>query len=172
MKATLQTNRLLSVFAQGIILMWTLWTTVVMSTDMFCLLVAFRFLPENFPGSSHNFEYLMSFLKHYGLNTNAIGLTLFSMIVLWTIVMTIAWWMAFVTFFKNRGLYVYRALLAFLATMALFTVFLIGDEIFIHYTAGHSHMNQLLFLITTAYVFLSLHAKNRICYQVVNGNNL
>lgn len=156
MKIKHKTSQMMCFLAQGIILMWALWISVVSLTDLCNLLAGFGFLPEQFPASSHNLERILYFLKHYHLNSYPLAMTIFTVINLWVFVIAIAYWRAFIAYFTDREHYVYRALTAFLINMSLFIFFLVADEIFIQYLASHSHMNTLLFITASMCVFIYL----------------
>ena len=150
------TERLFRIFAQGIILMWALWISIVFLTDLFNLLVVFGILPDNFPASSHNLDWIRSFLKVYGMDNDVLCISIFSIINIWAAIITLFYWRAFMSYFTNKNYYICRVMQAFILNMSLFLCFLIGDEAFIQYKAGHSHINMLIFIFTSLILFLYL----------------
>lgn len=150
------TERSFRIFAQGIILMWALWISIVFLTDFFNLMVGFDLLPTDFPASSHNLDWIHRFLKLYWLDNDVLCLILFSIINLWVMTIAVLYWRAFISYYTCGEYYVYRTMQAFILNMSLFVCFLVADEIFIQYQAGHSHMNMLLYMFTSLIVFLYL----------------
>ncbi|KTD61333.1 hypothetical protein Lsan_1895 [Legionella santicrucis] len=153
------TERLFRIFGQGIILMWALWISIVFLTDFCNLMVGFGLLPADFPASSHNLDWIHTFLKLYRLDNDALCLILFSIINLWVMSIAVFYWRAFISYYTNKHYYIYRTMQAFILNMSLFVCFLLADEIFIQYRAGHSHMSMLLYIFTSLIVFLYLHDK-------------
>lgn len=151
--ATAYLSRLL---AQGIILMWALWLSIVSFTDFCNLLVGFGLLPTNFPASSHNLGLIYKYFKLYNLDNPTFCITVFAIINIWVLIIACLYWRALFSYYTNRTRYVYRVMQAFLANMSLFVCFLIVDEIFIQYQASHSHMNMLLYIFTSLVTFLYL----------------
>lgn len=150
------TERLFRFFAQGIILMWALWISMVFLTDFCNLLVGFGLLPTNFPVSSHNLDWIHTFLKFYRLDNDVLSMLLFSIINLWVAIIVILYWWAFISYYTHRRYYVYRTMQAFIVNTSLFACFLVADELFIQYEAAHVHMNRLLFIFTSLIGFLYL----------------
>lgn len=150
------TERLFRIFAQGIILMWALWISIVFLTDFCNLMVGFGLLPANFPASSHNLDWIHRFFKLYRLDNDLLCLILFSIINLWVMIIAVLYWRAFISYYTCGNYYVYRTLQAFILNTALFVCFLVADEIFIQYQAGHSHINMLLYIFTSLIAFLYL----------------
>ncbi|ARB94067.2 hypothetical protein A6J40_07605 [Legionella longbeachae] len=159
------TERLFRIFAQGIILMWALWFSIVFLTDFGNLMVGFDLLPADYPASSHNLDWIHKFLKLYCLDNEVLCLILFSIINLWVMIIAVLYWRAFISYYTCGDYYVYRTMQAFILNMSLFACFWVSDEIFIQYQAGHSHMNMLLYIVTSLIAFLYLldkeHQKNR-----------
>ncbi|KTD56004.1 hypothetical protein Lsai_2134 [Legionella sainthelensi] len=154
------TERSFRIFAQGIILMWALWISIVFLTDFCNLMVGFDLLPADFPASSHNLDWIHQFLKLYWLDNDRMCLILFSIINLWVMAIAVLYWRAFISYYTCGKYYVYRVMQAFILNMSLFVCFLVTDEIFIQYQAGHSHMNMLLYMFTSLIAFLYLLDKN------------
>lgn len=149
-------ERLFCFFALGIILMWTLWTSVVFLADFCNLMIAFGLLPTNFPFSSHNLDWIYTFLKFYRLDYDVLCMLIFSIINLWAAIIALLYWRAFISYYTHRRSYVSRAMQAFILNMSLFAFFLVADELFIQYEAGHIHMNRLVCIFTSLAVFLYL----------------
>ncbi|KTD10940.1 hypothetical protein Lgra_1906 [Legionella gratiana] len=150
------TEQLFQIFAQSIILMWALWISVVFLTDFCNLMVGFGLLPTNFPASSHNLDWIYTFLKLYRLDNDVLCLILFSIINLWVVTIAVFYWRAFISYYTHRNYYVYRTMQAFILNMSLFVCFLIADELFIQYKAGHTHMSMLLYIFTSLITFFYL----------------
>lgn len=156
------TERLFRIFAQGILLMWALWMSIVSLTDCFNLMVEFNILPPNFPASSHNIDLIRTFLKLYSLDNNVLCMILFVIINIWAILIALFYWRAFISYYACRHYYVYRTMQAFILNLSMLVFFLIADEVFIQYDAAHIHMARLLYLFTSLIVFLYLlHKKYR-----------
>ena len=151
------TRRSLEFTAYGIVLMWALWTTIVTVTDLFDLFVQLQVLQAHFSAASGNFALVEHFLDHYRINYAPLAYTIFITINGWIGITAIVYWRAITAFHgHNQVSYARYTILGFLLNMGLCACFLIADEIFIQYAAGHSHMNRLMFMLLTFVSFLWL----------------
>ena len=149
-------NKLLYVFSQMIILFWALWISVVSITDLCDFMVHLHLLPNTFPAVSGNINLVFGFLSRYDLDSIQIAYTVYTLIILSALTITLAYWRAFIASFTNKNHYVCRSVMAFLLNAGMVSFFLVIDEIFIQYEAGHNHMVRLSAILINFLVFYRL----------------
>ena len=137
--------------------MWTLWISVVTLTDLSDFMVALKLLPSTFPAVSGNLGLVFVFLKRYHLDMIPVAYTVYTAIILWAAMIAAAYWVAFISFFSNRTHYVYYTTLAFMLNAGMVGFFLVLDEIFIQYEAGHTHMLRLMAILISFLAFCCLN---------------
>ncbi|MFZ4077481.1 MAG: hypothetical protein ACOYKA_05795, partial [Legionellaceae bacterium] len=113
---------------------------MVAFTDSADFLKVLHLLPSTFRAASGNFELVLGFLKHYHLESLPLAYGVYTLIILWALLIAGAHWRAVISFFKDHSQYVHQATFAFFLNTSMVGSFLVLDEVFIQYEAGHSHI--------------------------------
>lgn len=107
-------DELMSTFSLLIVMIWTLWITVVAFTDSADFLKVLHLLPTTFRAASGNFELVLSFLKYHHLASLPLAYGVYTLIILWALLIAAAHWRAVISFLKmNHNTFIKQRLLFF-----------------------------------------------------------
>ncbi|MGH2448141.1 MAG: hypothetical protein ACRDFS_06005 [Chloroflexota bacterium] len=136
------------VLKRGILLFWSLWTSLVVVTNVFGLLKALGILARSFPLSSGNYMLLARTTGVYG--TPAwVDQVLLILVILWELGCAVLFWRGLLRFASGRPGRWRAVYLAFAALLALFAVFILSDEIFRAYRIEGSHRGIATLLLAS-----------------------
>lgn len=123
---------------RSILFFWAIWFTLVSISDgvNLCEVLNASLLHSNF--NSKNYELIMQCLAHYHLNNFLLAISIFTAIILFSVIIAMVFWYAFIN--SHVKLVFYAFLLSFYQT----GFFIMADEVFIQYPLEHGHMIRLL----------------------------
>lgn len=150
-----------TILTLGIILFWTLWSSLVALTDTINFFQALRWLPTEWAFSSNNYALVAKSVNVYATPGSLLPLTLFFLIVIWTWVIAWLFWRALFAYQVDKVSYLQKCYVAFLACFSIEALFILADEIFIQYDFEHGHMDRLGFKLITFLVFWMLARDNQ-----------
>jgi hypothetical protein len=131
------TDRPSILLKRGLLLFWAVWSTVVFATNVLDGCRALGLLGETWVFASGNYHFLVETTARYGTPAWLNGL-LFLGVVCWEGSTALLFWLAGVRF---RGEEESKRLLyaAFTAGLALWSAFLVADELFMAYAVEGTH---------------------------------
>jgi hypothetical protein len=123
---------------RGLLLFWTLWLTVVVTTNVLDALQALGILPEWFKFVSGNWQWINQTMDPLGV-PRAFQAFLFAGVIVWEALAAILFWLAF-TSYRNRPLVQETATIwACAINLALWAAFQVLDEVFLAYQPEGVH---------------------------------
>lgn len=140
----------------SIVLFWALWTSIVTITDAINLLQKLNLMPEHLKFTSGNYDLVLRNLSIYHLNVFSVAIFLFTVIVLWALIIAVLFWKALFYFKKNAQTYFNTTCFAFAILLAMHFVFILADEILIQYPLEHGHMARTVFIFVSFLTFFFL----------------
>ena len=120
------------VLSRGILLLWSLWLSVVFSSNFCDALQQAGILPGSWRFVSGNFALVLQTIEIYGL-PRGLAVLLFAGVLVAQLAAAILFWRAFIDREATSTSYHPKVMGAFSVAIGLFGAFLVGDELFIVY---------------------------------------
>lgn len=145
---------------QLILLFWSVWFSIIVSTNFFDYLKSVNYLSKEWKFASGNFKAMLETTDIYNTPRTFVIILYFG-VILWQITCSFFFWRAFVqTFSKN--IMTPTLYLAFSLGLALFASFAITTEIFIDYSTEETFLRifiALLLSLSTCHLLSNERAK-------------
>jgi hypothetical protein len=133
------TNRPSILLKRSLLLFWAVWLTIVFATNVLDGCKTLDLLGENWAFASGNYRFLVETTARYGAPAWLDGL-LFLGVICWEGAAALLFWLDWLRF-RGRGEESRRLLYAaFTVSLALWSAFLVADELFIAYTVEGTHL--------------------------------
>jgi hypothetical protein len=130
----------LSTLKAGLLFFWSLWLTLVLVTNVFDGLKQLGVLPDSWRWASGNFQ---AIAESVPLPRWAVGL-LFLGVIIWEAFGVVLFWSAFYGYGLVGSAGLVQVYTAFAVSLALWSAFMIADEVFRIYAYQSTHL--LLFV--------------------------
>jgi len=150
-------NRSLAWISYGVIVFWAVWALLVALGDSVNLMQEANLLPSYLVFTSKNYSLLAKSFALYQIQSKALMLICYSIIIVFTWIITAFFWRAVFAVKQNLDRYLQKCYTAFLVSFAIEAFFILSDEIFLQYELEHGHMARLGFKLITFLVFLALN---------------
>lgn len=137
----------------GLLLFWSLWFSVVFTTNTFEGLKCLRLLPQDWKFASDNYTAITKATSAYSL-PGWLNVLLFFGVILWQGLAVALFWRAFLGSLRAGGVDPGAITTAFAVGLALWAAFMLADEVFCFYEAQSNHM---LIFISQLATFLGLY---------------
>lgn len=149
-------NGALKWISHGIVLFWTIWSSLVALGDSVNLLQEANILPSYLIYTSRNYDLLTKSFSLYQVQSQPLMLGFYFIIVLFAWMISLFFWRAVLAIRTNHQHYLHKCYTAFMVSFAIEAFFILADEIFLQYELEHGHMARLGFKLITFLVFLAL----------------
>ena len=134
-------------FKRILLFLWVAWLSVVFLSNLADAAKELGWLPETWGFASGNLQFIRETTARYGTSDSVNGV-LFAGVIVWEGGATLLFWWAGLTF-RGGGAgrkVVYRA---FMASLLLWGVFLVADEVFIAYPLESTHLRLFIAQLIT-----------------------
>jgi hypothetical protein len=153
--------------AEGLVLFWSLWWSVIVVTNLMEALRALGVLAEDWKFASGNYSLISQTTAIYDLPAWVNGL-LFVCVILWQMICCVLFWRTFRNLREKPTLASSDVIEAFVVSLALWAALIIADEIFISYEMEGIHLRILLAQMVT--LLLLLHIGEKEARRAVSDN--
>jgi hypothetical protein len=143
------TNRNALLLKRTLLFFWSVWLTLVLTTNVLDACKAMGLLADSWLFASGNYAFVVQTTARYGMPA-WLNAALFGGVIVWEGLAAALFWPACFRFHgKSKGMP--TVYLAFTASLTLWLAFMIADEVFIGYTVEATHLRlfigQLLTLL-------------------------
>lgn len=138
---------------RGILLFWSLWTSIVVLMNVGEALKGLGVLPSDWSLASGNYEAIVHATSVYG-TPHWLDMLLFVGAIVWEAACMALFWTAYRLYRPGRTLHGRTVYLAFTALFTLFATFILADEFFHAYQIEGDHRGITSLLLVS---LLTLH---------------
>ncbi len=142
------TNLRFSTLQKGLLLFWSIWLTLVATTNLLDALKQLGALPASWTLASGNYNLIAAAVGFHGAPAIVAAL-LFAIVILWQLLASLLFWRAFGSMLGGKPGTSDEVTRAFTVSLALWAAFLIATEATLTYTTAATHMRLLIAQIAT-----------------------
>lgn len=140
-----------STIRTGLVLFWSIWLTLVASSNTTDVLKRIGLLPEGWSFVSYNFDLIVQTVTPHSVPVWGAAI-LFGGVIVWEWLAAILFWRAFTALRRTEAGLPPEVAQAFTVSLALFAAFLIATEATVNYLTAPTHMSVLIAQLTSLLV--------------------